>query len=80
MSIKYTLCPIFLDRKGIPSIPWGTKVIIMDVQRQFKRKGMCQIEPKLMTDGDRVLIGDTKTDKTAWVNAEDLADKNPLDS
>lgn len=74
MSIQYTLGPVLLNRLGVPGIPWGSEVTILDVHRQFKRKGMVSIKPSLMTDGDRVLVLG-KNEVKAWVNAEDLANK-----
>ena len=74
MSIKYTLGPVLLNRPSVPGIPWGSEVNILDVHRQFKRKGMVSIKPTLMTDGDRVLVLG-KDGTKAWVDAEDLADK-----
>ncbi len=70
--IEYTLARVYLHLKGIPKIPYGTAVTIVDTYRQEVRSNPYSTRPtKDLRPTDRIQVR-SEAGYLAWVDAEHL--------
>lgn len=75
MTIRYTLAPVVLTKKGVPGLPFGSQVYIVAVNRTGARGFMTEVKPKTMRAGDRVCVRPRDAaGPEKWVEADDLAE------